>query len=228
LALYWDRQMTHRFSSHLSTVTTYWKGNYFTYLLKDTNYLFPLVLLAAFFGRKKSLLVPVTLFVTFYLMFAPTGRVRGQYWLYVLPSVAWLISVGAQRWVGNPVVLRRATLLISLLAVAFIQYLPFRTHGREVAVEAPLLRELGRKGKTQLWLGLKPEDANFVNSCPYAWYGDIPIEYNTPAEALTPAEPSHLYLLRDRSLRAPEAMTAARWCLVKNFETTSLWQKCGS
>ena len=226
LSAYWGSQMTHRFEKSWSWSSLF--GFFFWRELMRDSYFLPLLSLGIFLpGRERShLLLPLVLFVTFVFMYAPAGRVGGQYELMLLPWLAWLTAEGVfARVPVAPVQLVRGSAAIALFAVCLVQYLPIRTHGVEPPMETNELLQLGKKnGIRRMVYDNYPEHPWFISSAPYAWYADIDVDYADLGGKITPADPSRAYVLIHPQ-NAPfnpargELLKKAGWCVYGIFPT---------
>lgn len=228
LERYWAFQMTNRFA-----VTWSW-GGLFSYefwriFLRDTYYLAWLALPAAVtVWRRPELRLPVTLLATFILMFAPAGRIGGQYWLMTMPWTAWLIGQTLSDWL--PFASRRLvrpSAAIAVAAVLVIQYLPFPTHKWQPGGEMEELKRLkAERGLHAIVMDLTPHARHYLNASPFFWYADLRVIYQED-EAPVPKPSSGLVFRSDHlsPRRIPE-LTDAGWCRHRDYGGAALWLPC--
>ena len=137
--IYWTRQMTSRFGRIWSWGQTFGM-NFWSVLLKSAFY-FPL-LVPLFFvkSRRKPLyFIPLLSLATFVAMFAPAFRVGGQYNLFLMPSLAWMLALGVDEFLDSQKYriggffdlrnlraesLQKGSQFLALSLVVIIQYLP--------------------------------------------------------------------------------------------------------
>jgi 4-amino-4-deoxy-L-arabinose transferase-like glycosyltransferase len=232
LSLYWNRQMTLRFSQTWS-----WSGlfqaRFWWAILRDTHFLAPLAFTAFLPGRSRHhLWLPATLLLSFILMYAPADRIANQYWLMLLPWLAWLIAEGAlSRIPFAPGKIIRGTAWAALIAVCLIQYVPVRTHRAEPPLETEELQRLRREGGIRkLTVDAWPGQATFIVGSPFAWYADLEVDYGDRGR-LVPSAPDRAYLQliggnsrptqeRDIELRR------AGWCPHRTYPHSRLLLAC--
>ncbi len=228
LEIYFRRQWTGRFA-HSWDWWNVLRAPFWKALLQDSLYTLPLALGAwPDRGKRFSYWVPWILLLTFACMYAPAGRYSLNYWVTVLPWVAWLVSAGVfARLAWSPLAAAKWTGRFAIAAVVIIQYLPVRTHGSPLAgelVEIERLRQNGRAARVLVDFHPHPVDFTFKDS--YAWNTDLPtshLESQQPVPAATAGTvlvPIHPSTARDTELRANG------WCLLGQFGWRLLWTAC--
>ena len=151
--VYFSRQWSGRFSQSMDFSKVF-SSKYFSQFFKESNYVIVLggLWLCFQFLRNKlkktniliaknsslkaakefflTIDIPVILFASFWAMYAPNGRIGLQYWLMLLPWVAWIfggmVAFGGKFNDGAGV--RRITKIASIVLVCLLQYIPFRAH----------------------------------------------------------------------------------------------------
>ena len=134
------------------------------------SYFLPFLTLGIFLpGRqRRHLLLPAVLFATFVLMYAPAGRVGGQYELMLLPWLAWLTAEGGfARLPIQPASWFARSAAVALLAVCLVQYFPVRTHGVEPPPETfEILRLIKEQGIRRMVHDMSPSSPSDYLECP--------------------------------------------------------------
>lgn len=231
LEIYWQRQVSGRFGRGIN-----WAGflnwRFVWQLMKDTYFLLPIALLTLRSYHQHAML-PLVCLLSFYLLYAPTERIGGQYWLMTLPWVAWLVAVGIEQLLAQsrPGIdkMMRYSGRAAIVLVCIIQYGPWPTHSRRPPGQMPEITHLKKSGQIKnIILGVLEEDANFVNSASFAWYADLRVNYHISPADIPPAENSSVYLNFDKTRRADSDFTRQGWCLDHRYEDTSLWKACRS
>ncbi len=229
LELYWTRQVANRFGRSLS-LGAFFNGHFWWALCKDTYFLLPLVLLS-FKNQKKGFALPWVMLFSFFLVYGPTERVGGQYWLMVMPWAAWLIASGLENVFSQirpshenlQVITGRAAIMLLCL----IQYGPIATHTRFPPGQTPdILRIKSEKKIESLVLGVESDGDNFVNSAPFAWYGGVRVGYNLSTHPVPRADGQAMYLNYDKNLRSEISFKEKGWCVFRHYESTTLWTSC--
>lgn len=230
LDIYWFRQMTSRFSGMWS-----WSellgSRFWTALLRDSYYL--IVLIPFFIAKsraRRSYVMSVICFVSFFMMYAPAKRVGGQYNLMLLPSLAWALALGFDEFLAKNVEamsLQKWTGRLAVALVLVIQYLPFATHYRPVPAPTAMIRryfELSPALPRSLLIHAV-EGVAFSSSAPLAWYADVTVCYDS--SALADKNASSL-LLNLYPAPQPEVLSldSKRWCVLKTDESRAIYEAC--
>lgn len=185
LDIYWQRQMSNRFSNAY-TLENFFRLEFWSRLLKDTHYLV-LLLPFAFWKLKNDTgrWFLATIVCTFILMYAPARRVGVQYWIPLFPPIAIFIATLAQRLRFSIRSLQVFTGRFSLAAVLLLQYLPFPTHRIYNSATAHDLKVLHERGVIDSALLVSSKDTlNFAGRGTLAWYANINVHY-LPEEAFS-------------------------------------------
>jgi 4-amino-4-deoxy-L-arabinose transferase-like glycosyltransferase len=228
LEVYFRRQWAGRFSQ----LWDWWglfRAPFWTSLWRDSYYTLPLALLA--WPKRNAptcAWVPWILLLTFICMYAPAGRYSVNYWVTVLPWVAWLVSTGAlARLPWNPTSAVKASGRLAIAAVVLIQYIPVRTHGSPLAGELVEIERLKKDGRVaRVWVDFHPHPVDFTYKDSYAWNTDLPtdhVEREQPvpsASANSVLVPIHPSAGRDAQLRK------AGWCPLGQYGWRFLWASC--
>lgn len=224
--IYFSRQWSSRFSQDWDwarlVIPSYWKALY-----HDTG----AILLASFVGLfypkvRRTLVLPLLLFSTFVLMYAPTNRYGSNYWITVLPWVAWLAAAGIcavwGKWNTAGVV--KWTSRFALFAVILIQYIPVRTHGARPPQELETIALLKKAGRAEkILVDLAPHSVDFTVTDNFFWYGDLPTGYLEKDQAIPrPKAGEVLVLYNGGEARAQEARRAG-WFFFHTIEGRPIW-----
>lgn len=236
LAIYWRRQFTDRFS-HIWSLSRVFGSSFWPSLLKETYFTAPLLLLAFRGARQKEraldLALPLSLLATFGAMYIGGDRVGGQYWLTVMPWVAWLIALGVEPWARGAIRLVIPSAIFAVAGVLFVQYIPFEAHGMQPSQDERAVRQLSdRSGVTRLWMDEGPRYLDFIMSCRYSWYGRVTTAYVFKSEAVPAPDLESAYLLYwgDTPADRIEQVKRRGWCLIRSFpgeKGRSLFAQCG-
>lgn len=222
---YLDRQFFGRVKREWLWSNLVWY-DFWISLVRDTEYLFPLVLLAAFRWRSINVWLPAVLLMTFIMMYINVSLVAHQYWITVLPWAAWLIAEGTlSRIPWDPRPLVKGTAIFSVVMMAALQYIPARTHGIYPPKETPLINEIKQKRPiTKLWIDTTPDRTHFGHSAVYAWYADIDTFY---LENHTLPEPTRDAILMNffNEKEHEKQLELAGWCLYDK-SWRGLWISC--
>lgn len=228
LRLYWERQFSGRFLPARSLGHVF-EAPYWTNLLRYTYGMAPLALLTLpRLRREPALRLPWVAATTFALLYASVRLNGGQYLVYVMPWIAWLVGTLLAALLTVPGVrVARWTAVASVVAVVFLQYVPFRAHAREVGPEYWAIRSATRDGKSRVVLDLPvyPEPRYLLGGS-FAWYGRMNVEYRDPHRHAPPADGRTLYLLADARRDVMAELTEKGWCRRETFPGLSLWQTC--
>lgn len=226
LTLYWQKQGAGRIGRAWNWMALWeWPG--WAYLRKDT---YSLVLLApAIFTRRESLrrwAVPVCLFSTFAFLYAGSGLAGSQYWLTVLPWVAWMAADGALSrlpFAAGRVAWVTGTLCVILLFVS--QYIPLDLRRLPPPLITPAVLAASQLTSHPLVLEVPGKEINFLGASRLAWYTDKRVRYATDLKDF-PADGATLVLLHHEA--APALLQAAGYCFVEKREQNALWTRCRS
>lgn len=234
--IYWSRQFTHRFAQ-LFSLGRLFETRFWPSLLKETYYAAPLVLLSLRgLARKESaipLFLPLSLLVTFGLMYIGADRIGGQYWLTVMPWVAWLIALGLEPWTRKADRLVLPSAALAVAGVLVVQYVPFEAHGMKPGWDERSVRQLSDKaGVKRLWMDEGTRYLDFIMSCRYAWYGRVTTAYVAKHDPVPSPDTGSAYLLywSDTPEARRRELQKKGWCLLREFPGEwgrSLWIGCG-
>lgn len=226
--LYWASQSKQRFGNRWDWHRL-WGAKYWWQLLRDTHFMLPLALLALPNIKKMTVQLPFILFTTFTIMYACANLNGGQYWITILPWLAWLIAENLLTKIpldSTHLVPITQTLAITLLFL--VQYTPFRVHGVKPPVEVESISTLKEKTKaTQLIVDNYPFKSNFGDAGVYVWYNDLPARY-PELDTIPTASQDSIYLLLQADESRKSALKSQGWCLTHSFEKTSLWLSCSA
>lgn len=225
--IYWQRQWINRFSRTLNW-THIFSYLFWIKLWQDTNYLAPLCLLAVFkFGKSSRIIVPWVLLSSFVAMYATNDRIGVNYWITVLPWLAWIIAdsiASALSW--NPENWVRWTGGISVIIIMLVQYVPVRVHGVPSADLGSIAKLKKEKRIDRLVVDLAPEPIDFTVTDYYSWYSNLPISFLDRTSRVETPEQGVLHILyKNSSIRITEIKKAG-WCLYETYNNLSLWIGC--
>jgi len=196
-AAHWAKQLQGNMNSRLSlanfTDLRVWNG-----LIRDSFYLAPLGLIPLFrkSGSKFAAFLPLALVSGFIVTHVPVRLVSGQYVLAFLPWVAWLVAQALAPFMRFRVEkILPVTAVVSLAAVAVIQYLPFRTHTFVAGDDIREMKNLVAKGHKQIVMAFPPQLMGFIPTSTFAWYADVRVLYLRMGEALPPAPTDETHLV---------------------------------
>lgn len=229
LSLYWSHQMSGRFSKlwdwgALLNKRFWWE------LWRDTNYLAPLALVVFFRRpRAQALALPTVLFGTAVLMYAPAGRIGQQYWMMLMPWLAWAISLGvlgAIPWTANKVM--RVSGALFLVAFCLAEILPVRVHGSGPSPDEIGLRQIAKQtGISELLLDETPGYFDVTTSSRYAWYSDVAVTAHVrKGEPVPASRPGVFYLQFFPSADREKEIAARGWCPKEKLKDKTLWEAC--
>ncbi|MBP7845413.1 MAG: glycosyltransferase family 39 protein [Proteobacteria bacterium] len=199
LELYWYRQMTNRFSGSMKWIrlldTRFWWA-----LIKDSYFLFPLIIFSLSRSNLKNKAIPLcwTLILTYILMYAPAERIGAQYWIYIFPWMAWLISIFVNSKIRiNVIACQKYTAFFSILILFFLQYGKISTHRNSKPLESEMISKWSHDfGSSTLYLAQKPFAVDFMNAAPLSWYSNVDVEF-VGEEIPTPTRNKSLLLARN-------------------------------
>ena len=165
------------------------------------------------------------MFVTVVLMYAPTERNGGQYWIMLFPWAAWLIAQFIDKllqktlrahWIStNNLMFVSGT--AAIVGVLLIQYLPFRTHSRLAPPEVAVIKDLPHYPNIEgVILDLVDRNPDFASASPLLWYLDRKIEYIKANEAPPKAKDksNFAYVLRINDEKKLSQLQNAGWCAI--------------
>jgi 4-amino-4-deoxy-L-arabinose transferase-like glycosyltransferase len=220
LSLYFSRQFENRMKVKWSVFRILSFSNAKEFLLdltKDTLYFLPL----AFFGRSKIAWLGLIPFCCLYLGIGLWG---GQYWITVLPWLAWLIADFLSRKMkfSTSKVMEWSTVGF-VAAVFLLQYIPIRSHGVVPPEETETLRKMKKESKVSLLIvDATPEINHFGFGATYAWYSGIDVDY--PQNVVPLASQGQLFLKLYSEFNSEKELQKAGWSLVHKFSRSSLWK----
>ncbi len=224
--IYWASQSKQRFGTRWD-----WQRlvglKYWSLLLKDSHFLLPLIFFSLFRLKKLSVQIPLILLVTFSILYACANLNGGQYWITILPWVAWLIAENLLVRIPIPHrMLVTGTRYLSIALLFLVQYTPLRVHGAKPPEEIETLRtrKLAIQAKG-LYIDNYPLPSNFGDAGVYVWYVDLEAVY-PPLQDVPPAERRTLYLLLNSEKARIETLKNQGWCLETQFIKSSLWEDC--
>ncbi len=226
--IYWASQSKQRFGNRWDWHRL-WGAKYWWQLLKDTHFMAPLALLCLPNLKKPSVQLPLILIATFSTMYACANLNGGQYWITILPWLAWLIAENLL--VNIPVDCTKLLPVSKNLAIALlflVQYTPFRVHGVKPPVEVEAITAIKNKTNAKfLIVDNYPLKSNFGDAGVYVWYNDLTAKYPS-VEEIPRAELDSIYLLLNSDENRKNTLTRNGWCAIKKFEKTSVWLPCQS
>jgi len=202
----------------------FWKG-----LCQDTNWFAPLVVFSVIDGfRRREVWMALLLLVPFLTIYACEGLWGHQYWLTVLPWVAWLLAEEMGKripWDPARAVVPTAALALVLMFIA--QYAPIRTHGVMPPAETARAHTLlEAQHRHHFIVDNFPAETNVGQSGVYAWYvGDV--QYPRSLGYIPAADDDTLLLTLnppDRVRR--DKIAAAGWCPDTEAQGRQLWVPC--
>ena len=206
---YWNLQMGKKLAPKWSGPTLL-SGHFWWLLWRDTNYFLPLVLFSL---RKKDLKIPLATGATFLFLIAQSGLVGNQYWLYVMPWLAWLIAAGVfvripmreERLVG-------ATAFIAIAAALIIQYLPIRIHAYPPTdIELALRWDL--TDQKRISYVVIDSGTDFIITSRLAWYGKTEIRPNPVSNQIPGVSKEFALLQYSEHPDRAKAISQTSWTL---------------
>jgi len=229
LELYWQNQVTNRFAQDTER-SSFFNKYYWIDLQRHTHYLAPLVVISLIYLKKgKRILIPLTLLITFNLIFAMANRVGGQYMVMVLPWIAWLLAeVFATVFPASPRRLAGVTTAFCILGVFVVQYLPFRTHAARPSTAKLEIRKLSdQKAISHVILDIPlTPNLSFVTSSSYAWYGNVDVDYYISKNKIPDPNLDTGYLIHHYFNTRTPALRQKGWCPYERFKYETLWLSC--
>ena len=132
-----------------------------------------------------------------------------QYWLPIMPGIAWLLADGIFRFIPLKCEkLVKGTAFLSVAALFLIQYFPMRTHGMApTELESIHYPSIPGNPVDVLWMDGTPTYTDFINSSRFAWWGDVEVKYVKTEESIPLATKNTGFLIfwpGARSLRERE------------------------
>jgi 4-amino-4-deoxy-L-arabinose transferase-like glycosyltransferase len=226
--LYWNYQMLNRIGRdwRLFNLFDPW---FWGTLWRDTNYFLPLMLLSSQPAVRAKTWFPWMMFLTFWYLLSPSRLVGAQYWVYVMPWVAWLLAAGVFSNIKVAIPkLVRGSVIASIVIVFVVQYLPVTVHGGKPSEDE---LEIGRLSKSKVidrcLLDSTPTRVDVVTTSRIAWYGDVEVEYPPSNEWTPPRRPNGVVLYHmDADRLRDEEYKRHGWCLHREYARTSLWLRC--
>ncbi len=227
--IYWQRQYTGRFQQRWELLKVF-KWPFWHTVLVYTNYF---ALLIPFLGWKRPALVqfwiPLSLLITFVLFLAPIDRMGSQYFLLILPSLAWMIAIAAEKLFPIPTLkLMKVTSLLSIVGMFIVQYLPYRTHYlNEYNESFEPIKKLSQKHQAKnLYLYFEDRQPDFLVSGPFAWYTQMEIKYVRMEETPPPYSEGNLLFSDILKERKTALLKEKGWCLLVEEGHSHVWGKC--
>ncbi len=223
--IYFARQWTGRFSRDWDWMRVF-VPSFWMALYHDAGALIFASFAGMFFPAvRRSLVLPGILFLTFVLMYAPTNRYGSNYWITVLPWVAWLAGAGLSALLKVPVgPVVKWTARFALLAVVVIQYIPVRTHGAMPSQEFKTLEHLKKSGQAKsLVIDFGSDAVDFTVTDNYFWYADLPISFLEKSAPVPKPEPGKTLLLYRPTPTRAQAIRRAGWCPHSIAEGRDIW-----
>ncbi len=239
LEIYWSRQVDQRFAKSWDWSLLV-SGQFWSSLSKDSLGLVWIVPLALFGLRKRthSIILPLVLFASFLLMYAPAGRNGSQYSVMLLPPLALLLAAGLDaglmrlrpRLQITVERSRQVTQALSLTAVLLLQYLPYPTHHPRKAPEVEILLQLSRDSGLKAVTLVRGDPApDFLLAASFAWYADMKVKYlsqTTDWPSFKPASVDTAYLVLGAKNRSPLPLIPPGLCEIPNPGSSQLLVAC--
>ncbi len=233
---YWARQFTNRFSQQASFLNIL-DLNFWYSLLKSTHFIaiasvYFIFKNIVFLGPRRwnaDFLIPGSFFLSFVLLYAPAQRHGAQYWIMLMPWLAWMSAIEISKWVLFQVsTIVRFSTFLSLSLVCLVQYGPFRTHKSLENESTPIVRNFSDRGliREQI-IDDVSENLTFITTSKYAWYGNTKILLQNRENP--PFEKPHLQralVMRNPSNERIAAVKKQGWCLYQNFVLETLFLDC--
>ncbi len=235
---YFDRQFYNRFAQTTS-VANLFSSRFWSRLVSDSHFIsiagLGWILIGLFFTKAKGwshqIGIPFVFLASFILLYAPTQRIGLQYWMMIVPWIAWATGAALSKFIPwNPTSMVRFTGKLSLILVALIQYLPFRTHRTLENESAAAIRKFKALSLVNLQIiDDVPDLLHFVTGCTYAWYGNTPVEYSSLENPILPKpSPNTALILRKPEAFRIEAAKNAGWCLYESYPKETLMLHCST
>ncbi|NCN27722.1 hypothetical protein GW915_09120 [bacterium] len=233
LEYYWLRQVSNRFSNLWTIKSVFLKEFWFPMLKDSLGFL--LLIPFAFLTKRsklKSIGIPLILFLSFVLSYAPAHRFGGQYLIMFLPSIAWLSAIALER------IFKRYDLLISfsqsasLLAFIVLQYTGIPIHGSAPSTPLKVLAESIQqeaKNENSVYLDSSPEHEHFISASRLVWYSKARVVYasDTP-EAPSKHRRHYLYSPSNSTLELDRIaqIKNSGWCTYYQDQSTAIFKAC--
>ncbi len=224
--IYWDHQMTNRFAQSWSFLgliePNFWKELFFD------SYGMVLLLVAAFYFalKRKQYLLPLSLFISFCVMYAVTFRKGTQYWVMLLPWIAlFSADILFSKIPLSISTLKKASIVLCVFVVFAAQWLPIRVHGLKAPEEMKVLNE--HKQEPVIVLVTNEIEMNFLGAGRYAWYTERDVEYIKTPRTFIPLTEGKRLVLYLKSMGVEE-LTVQGFCKRSDFSKTEVWIPCKS
>jgi 4-amino-4-deoxy-L-arabinose transferase-like glycosyltransferase len=223
---YWQNQWTNRFRITWDW-RLLWNSVFWLRLSRESHFLlFPTMVLALLRRPKGIHWTPWVLFASFVVLYAPADRVGLQYWVMLLPWLAWGLASALPAWKGNSEKLMKGTAVFAWTLFVCVQLVPLRIHGNEER-EVTVLQERVRSGRVRrLVLDIRPEPMNFTYKDKYTWYADVPLEMVYLGIAVPPPSKASGYLLYNASEDRIREVADRGWCLDEVAKDRALFLEC--
>ena len=228
LSRYWDYQMVSRIRPAWN-IKQLVNGLFWSKLLIDTNYLLPLCLLIFRKKNSSSLCIPLVAAVSFGGLLLFSNLVGIQYWLYLLPWLAWLISDSLVSWLPvSSLKLVRFSSFLAMTALVIIHLVPLNIHGCQPTEDELEIAKLSKQRKIdRMILDSTPYRVDVTATSRFAWYGDLEVFYPTENPLDAPAaETSMAYVHINNDENRKQQLLAKGWCVERTFGVRTIWLKC--
>lgn len=227
LERYWFNQWTNRFSRQWNWAAL-WNWRFWGSLNRDSHYLlFPAVLLGFWRRPQGAAWLPWILIGSFALLYAPADRVGVQYWVLLLPWVAWAFATplfAKSQWKPAKPLMVSAGLALTLLFIA--QFMPLRVHGPEDLSVTLLQRRIQEGRVERVVLDLRPGGSDFTLKDRYVWYTDVPVEMVYEGMPLEKPRSKSAYVLYLPSEEMKRNLLAQGWCWDDTVSGRMLFLDC--
>ncbi len=224
---YWNNQWVNRFA-HQWDWSLLFGWRFWGSLARDTHYLLIPAVLLLFWKRPKGIeWLPWVLLASFAGLYAPADRVGMQYWIMLLPWVAWAVAQALPSWGDwSSVKLMKRSAGMAVALLFLVQFIPVRVHGR-AEPDMELLHKLVAGGRIKsLILDQTPEPANFTYLDKVTWYADVPTMVVSETQWPPRASAQRGYLLYFPTAEREKQVLEQGWCLEERSGDRSLFVDC--
>jgi hypothetical protein len=171
--------------------------------------------------------LPWLLLLGFSVLYAPADRVGVQYWVLLLPWIAWAFAgvlFRGQSWNPRLPLLVSAVFALSVLFLA--QFLPVRTHGPEDLALSLLQRKIREGRVNRVVLDLRPGEMDFTLKDKYVWYTDTDVEMVFAGSPIPSSKPETAYVVYYPSEERKNELLQKGWCWKELVSSRAVFLNC--
>jgi 4-amino-4-deoxy-L-arabinose transferase-like glycosyltransferase len=223
--IYWSRQYTNRFGREW-TLRGLLDPFYWGKLFKESNFLFPLAFVAAYTYRKNvAILLAFIIFAANTVSTASVALWGGQYWVPMMPWLAFLIAAILSKYVSSEERIVKFSFIFAIVAILLLQYIPYRVHPVDRHPHERVALYLSQKFNIKnAYMEQLSSGEKYILGARLAWYGHMKdIQYWLKGEA-PKADKNSLVFVVNSTPEISSQLKKAHWCLFDN--STTIWVSC--